>query len=73
MTEPLPRDIVIREWRSNPHTLYVIGSRRAPDQFVLTTREHAVEHAKGYAQRAKVRAWFQNGDGTFSLLNDLQN
>jgi hypothetical protein len=70
MSEPLPDDVVVRERRSNPHTLYAVGTLASPDQFVLATREHALEQAKRYARRARVRAWFEQRDGTFALLND---
>jgi hypothetical protein len=70
MADPFPDDVIVRERRSNPHTLYAVGTLATPDQFVLATRTEAVEQAKRFARRERVRVWFQERDGTFTLLND---
>ena len=72
MAEPHPDDVIVRERRSNPRTLYAVGTRSSPDQFLANTRDEAIEHAKSYARRARVEAWVQSSDGTFTRVRDLQ-
>ena len=65
-------DVVIRQKRGNPPTVYVLGTPLAPDQFILRTREEAVAHALAYAKHQGVRAWFANADDTLVLLGTFR-
>ena len=65
-------DVVVRQRRGNPHTVYLLGTPTAPDQFSLRTREEAVAQAVAFAKRQHVRAWFDNGDNTFLLLGTFR-
>ena len=70
--QPDEDDVVIRQRRGNPHTVYLLGTPTTPDQFSLRTREEAVAQAVGFARRQHVRAWFDNGDNTFLLLGTFR-
>ena len=65
-------DVVVRQRRGNPHTVYLLGTPTTPDQFSLPTREEAVTQAVTFARRQHVRAWFDNGDNTFLLLGTFR-
>ena len=65
---PETGDVVIRQKRGSPSTVYLLGTRSAPDQFMLRTRDEAVSQALAFARREHVRAWLANGDDTFVLL-----
>lgn len=65
-------DVVVRQRRGNPHTVYLLGTPTTPDQFSLRTREEAVTQAVAFARRHHVRAWFDNGDNTFVLLGTFR-
>jgi hypothetical protein len=68
MTHPHTDDVVIRQKRGNPSTVFVLGTPAAPDQFILRTRDKAVLQAIAYAKHQHVRAWFARGDDDFVLL-----
>jgi hypothetical protein len=68
MTHPDKDDVVIRQKRSNPSTVFLLGTPAAPDQFILRTRDEAVSQALAYAKHQHVRAWFTNGDDICVLL-----
>jgi len=65
-------DVIVREKRSNPKTVYLLGTPSAPDQFILPTRGEAVAQATAFAKRQGVRAWFANGDHDFVLLGTFR-
>ena len=66
-------DVVVRQRRGNPHTVYLLGTPTTPDQFSLRTREEAVTQAVAFARQHHVRAWFDNGDNTFLLLGTFRD
>lgn len=70
---PEDGDVVIRQKHGNPSTVYLLGTRSAPDQFMLRNRDVAVSQALAFARRDAVRAWFANGDDTFVLLGTFRN
>jgi hypothetical protein len=70
---PEDGDVVVRQKRSNPSTVYLLGTPSAPDQFILRTPEEAVSQALAFAKREQVRAWFANGDDDFVLLGTFRN
>ena len=72
MIHPDKDDVVVRQRRGNPHTVYLLGTSTTPDQFSLRTREEAVTQAVAFAKRQRVRAWFDNGDNTFRLLGTFR-
>lgn len=55
-------DVLVRQRRGNPHTVYLLGTATTQDQFSLPTREEAVTQSVAFARRHRVRAWFDNGD-----------
>jgi hypothetical protein len=65
-------DVVVRQRRGNPHTVYLLGTPTTPDQFSLRTRDEAVTQAVAFARQHHVRAWFDNGDNTFLLLGTFR-
>ena len=72
LIHPDKDDVVVRQRRGNPHTVYVLGTPTTPDQFSLRTREEAVTQAVAFARRHHVRAWFEDGDNTFLLLGTFR-
>jgi hypothetical protein len=72
MIHPDKDDVVIRQRRGNPHTIYLLGTPTTPDQFSLSTREEAVTQSVAFARQQRVRAWFDNGDNTFLLLGTFR-
>ena len=48
-------DVFIRLKQGNLSTVYLLGTRAAPDQFILCTRDEAVSQAVAYAKRQHVR------------------
>jgi hypothetical protein len=71
MAPPFNDDVVIRPGRSDQRSVpYLIGTRRAPDQFIIRTRDEAISQAVAYATRQHVRAWLANGDGEFVPLGN---
>jgi hypothetical protein len=69
---PEEGDVVVRQKRGNPGTLYLLGTPSTPDQFTLRTRDEAVSQALAFARRQQVRAWFANGDDEFVLLGTFR-
>jgi hypothetical protein len=69
---PEDGDVVVRQKRGNPSTVYLLGTPSAPDQFTLRTRDEAVSQALAFAKRQQVRAWFANGDDEFVLLGTFR-
>lgn len=71
---PLPDndDVIIRQKRGNPSTVYLLGTSSTPDQFMLRTRDDAVSQALAYARRQHVRAWFAKGGEDFMLLGTFR-
>jgi hypothetical protein len=65
-------DVVVRQKRGNPSTVYLLGTPSAPDQFILRTRDEAVSQALAFAKRHQVRAWFARGDDEFVLLGTFR-
>lgn len=68
MAAPDTHDVIVRLQRDNPHVVYVLGTLAHPSEIVVKTREEAVALATAFAGRQQVRAWFDNGDGTFVPL-----
>ena len=73
MIHPSADDVVVRQRRSNPHFVYLLGTASAADQFLVHTYDEGVKQACGFAQRRRVRAWFDEGDDTFVLLGTFRN
>jgi len=71
-THPDKDDVVIRQERGTPPTLYLLGTSSAPDQFMIRTRDDAVSKALAFAKHAHVRAWFAEGHDDFVLLEDFR-
>jgi hypothetical protein len=71
-THPDKDDVVIRQKRGNPSTLYLLGTPSAPDQFIVRTRDGAVSKALAFAKHAHVRAWFVEGHDDFVLLGTFR-
>ena len=69
MAHPDHDDVVIRQKRSNPSTVYLLGTPSAPDQFIVHASRFA---ALAYAKRQHVRAWFAKGDDAFVLLGTFR-
>ena len=69
---PEDGDVVVRQKRGNPSTVYLLGTPSAPDQFTLRTRDEAVSQALAFAKRQQVQAWFANGDDEFVLLGTFR-
>lgn len=72
MGHPDNDDVVVRQRRGNPHVVYVLGTSATPGQLTVPTREDAVARAIAFARRQRLRAWFDNGDGTFLLLGTFR-
>jgi hypothetical protein len=72
MTHPDNDDVVVRQKRGPPTAVYVLHTASAPDQFLLHTRDEAVAQALAFANRAHVRAWFDDGDNEFVLLGTFR-
>jgi protein involved in polysaccharide export with SLBB domain len=72
MVLPDHDDVVVRQKRGTPRTVYVLGTSSTPGQLILPTRDEAVAQALTFAQGAQVRAWFDNGDTTFVLLGTFR-
>lgn len=72
MTHPDNDDVVIRPKRSNPSTVYLLGTPSAPDQIIVRTRDEAISQAVAYARHQHVRAWFATGDEEIVLLGTFR-
>lgn len=73
LIHPDQDDVIVSERRGNPRVVYLLGTPATPDQFSLRLRDEAVSHAVAYARSQRVRAWFDNGDGTFRLLGTFRD
>ncbi len=74
LPRPVPDggDVVVRQKRGNPSTVYLLGTLSAPEQFILRIRDEAVSQALAFARRQHVRAWFANEDGECVLLGTFR-
>ena len=72
MTHPANDDVVVRQKRGNPSTVYVRHTTSAPDQFLYRTREEAVSQVLAFAKHAHVAAWFTNDEDDFVLLGTFR-
>ena len=65
-------DVVVRQKRGNPSTVYVRHTTFAPDQCLYRTREEAVSQVLAFATHAHVAAWFTNDEDDFVLLGTFR-
>jgi hypothetical protein len=65
-------DVVIRQKRGNPSTVYLLGTPSSPDQLIIRTRDEAVSQAIAYGKHQHVRAWFTKDDEDFVLLGTFR-
>jgi hypothetical protein len=69
-TSPEPCDIIVgKEKRDGAH-VYVLRTASGSDQYLLRTRDEAVEQAVTFARRQCVRAWFTDDGHDAVLLED---
>ena len=61
--------MVRKETRYGVH-VYVLRTAPGSDQYLLRTREEAVEQAVTFARRHGVRAWFRDDGSDVVLLED---
>jgi hypothetical protein len=73
MTHPSVDDVIVRQRRSNPDFVYLLGTPAAPTQYIVRTHHEGVRQAMAFAQRQSVRAWFDDGDDTFALLGTFRH
>lgn len=73
MAHPDNNDVVVRQKAGNPSTIYLVGTPASPDQFIVRTRDEAVEKALSFAKHQCVRAWFANDNDGFVLLGAFRN
>lgn len=59
-----------REERRNGALVYVLYAAPGPDQYLLTCRDRAMEHAVAFAAFAGVRAWLVDENGDSRPLGD---
>jgi hypothetical protein len=65
-------DVVVREKHSPPSTVYLVGTRLAPGQFVCCDRDEANSRALSYAKAHQGRAWFHSCTDDFWLLGTFR-
>ena len=65
-------DVVVRQKRGNPCTVYVRHTTSAPDQLLYRTRALAELQALAFAKHAHVAAWSTNDDDDFVLLGTFR-
>lgn len=65
-------DVVVRQKRGNPSTVYVLHTASAPDQLLYRTREVAVSQALAFAKHVHVAAWFTNDEDDFVLVGTFR-
>ena len=70
---PSQDDVLVRQRRGNPRTVYLLGTPSAPDQLIGPTRDEAVAQALAFAKRQRVRAWCDQGNGSFILLGTFRS
>jgi hypothetical protein len=61
---------MVREEKRDGAHVYVLRTAPGSDQYLLRTREEAVEQAVAFARRHGVRAWFGDGGSGVVLLED---
>ena len=71
MTHP-DNNVVVRQKRGNPSTVYIQHAPSVPDQFLYRTREEAVSQVLAFAKHAHVAAWFTNDEDDFVLLGTFR-
>ena len=72
MMHPDNDDVVIRQKRGSPSTVYVRHTTSALDQLLYRTRKEAASKVLAFAKRAHVAAWFTNDDDDFVLLGTFR-
>jgi hypothetical protein len=65
-------DVVVRQKRGNPSTVYVLHTTSAPDQLLYRTFDEAVAQVLAFAKHAHVAAWFTNDEDDFVLLGTFR-
>ena len=71
-SDPEPHDVVVRLKRDDPRTVFLLGTRLAPNLFRFDTRDKAIAYAMAYAKSEQVRAWFAIDDTDFLLLSRFE-
>jgi hypothetical protein len=71
-SSPEPRDVVVRQKRDDTKTVFLLGTRAAPNLFRFDTRDHAIAHAITFARTQRVRAWFENDETDFLPLDTFK-
>jgi len=61
---------MVRKAKRDGAHVYVLRTAPGSDQYLLRTRERAVEQAVTFARRHGVRAWFGDDDSGVVLLED---
>jgi hypothetical protein len=69
---PVNGDFVVRQKTRDRTLVYTLYTAPGPDQYLLHTREETVAQALTAAKRARVRAWFAQGEADFVLLGEFQ-
>lgn len=64
-------DIIVRQEAREGTLVHVLHTVPGPEQCLVCSREEAVAQALTFAKRARVRAWFANGDTDFVLLGEF--
>jgi len=70
-SRPEAGDVVVRQAMQEGSVVYVMRTVPGPDQFFLRTRQAAVERALAFAKRARVGAWFSNGEADIVRLEEV--
>jgi hypothetical protein len=65
-------DVVVRQKRGNPTTVYVRHTTSAPDQFLYRTPEEAVSQVLAFAKHAHVAEWLTNDEHDFVVLETFR-
>jgi len=68
----LAQIVVVRLKRDDPRTVFLLGTRLAPNLFRFDTRDKAIAYAMAYAKSEQVRAWFAIDDTDFLLLSRFE-
>ncbi len=66
--EPTDGDVVVREYRHDGTCTYVLRTIPGADQLTIQSYQTAITHALAFAARKRVRAWFEQADGTVERL-----
>ena len=70
-SRPDDGDIVIRYEQRGDQGVFLLRAAPGPDQYVVHTRDAAVNQALTFAQRERVRVWMANGC-SLTLLIDFR-